>query len=70
MTAADSILAQAENGFDFTMTVEQAYNDGIRIFLELGPYASCSRMIKTILENKPHRAVSISGRGGEDEIIV
>ncbi|RLC01395.1 MAG: type I polyketide synthase, partial [Deltaproteobacteria bacterium] len=35
--AADSILAQATQGFDFTRIVEQAYADGVRVFLEMGP---------------------------------
>jgi PfaB family protein len=35
--AASSILNQALHGFDFTTTVDQAYRDGVRIFLEMGP---------------------------------
>ena len=65
--AADSILAQATQGFDFTQTIEQAYADGVRIFFEMGPYSSCTRMIKTILQDRPHVAVSASGRN-EDEV--
>ena len=65
--AADSILAQATQGFDFTQTIEQAYADGVRVFIEMGPYSSCTRMIKTILQDRPHVAVSASGRS-EDEV--
>ncbi|MEN8244753.1 MAG: beta-ketoacyl synthase N-terminal-like domain-containing protein [Thermodesulfobacteriota bacterium] len=64
--AADSILAQASQGFDFASTIEQAYADGVRIFLEMGPYSSCTRMIRTILKDRPHVAIPASGRG-EDE---
>ncbi|MBW2656849.1 MAG: type I polyketide synthase, partial [Deltaproteobacteria bacterium] len=35
--AASSILNQALHGFDFTTTINQAYSDGIRTFLEMGP---------------------------------
>jgi len=60
--AAASILKQTLNGFDFTQTIEQAYSDGVRLFLEMGPGASCSRMVKRILEDRPHLAVSASTR--------
>lgn len=65
-SAADSILMQATGGFDFAATIEQAYKDGIRIFLEMGPHSSCARMIDRILEKRPHLAVSASNRS-EDE---
>ncbi|MEX2185191.1 MAG: beta-ketoacyl synthase N-terminal-like domain-containing protein [Pirellulales bacterium] len=43
--AADSIVAQAVAAFDFTQVIETAYADGARFFLEIGPGASCTRMI-------------------------
>jgi len=58
--AAESILAQALNGFDFSQTIQQAYDDGIRVFIEMGPRASCTRMIQQILEDRPHLAVAVS----------
>ena len=58
--AADSLLAQALHGVDFPKTVQQAYEDGVRIFLEMGPGASCTRMISKILDGQPFRARSIS----------
>ena len=64
--AADSILNQALHGFDFTATVHQAYRDGVRIFLEMGPYSSCTRMIDSILQDKPHLALSACIRGEDD----
>jgi PfaB family protein len=64
--AADSILNQALNGFDFTATVHQAYRDGVRVFLEMGPYSSCTRMIASILQDKPHLALSACIRGEDD----
>ena len=64
--AAASILNQALHGFDFAATVKQAYRDGVRIFLEMGPYSSCTRMIKRILDGKPHIAVSACVRGEND----
>ncbi|MBW2453374.1 MAG: acyltransferase domain-containing protein [Deltaproteobacteria bacterium] len=59
-SAADSLLAQAIHGVDFPKTVQQAYEDGVRIFLEMGPGSSCTRMIRRILEGRTFRARSIS----------
>ncbi len=58
--AADSLLAQAIHGVDFPKTVRQAYDDGVRIFLEMGPGGSCTRMIHKILDGVPFRARSLS----------
>jgi acyl transferase domain-containing protein len=62
-STAGAILDQALNGFDFPQTVEQAYRDGVRVFLELGPGATCSRMIGRILDGRPHLAVSVDTHG-------
>lgn len=55
-SAADVILGQALETVDYTRVIEQAYADGVRIFLEMGPGNSCSRMIGKILDGKPHMA--------------
>ena len=68
--AANSILNQALHGFDFTATVNQAHQDGVRIFLEMGPYSSCTRMIKRILHEKPHLALSACVRGDQDHATI
>jgi acyl transferase domain-containing protein len=52
--AAASITEGALRGFDFPAVVRQAYDDGVRVFLELGPRSSCSRMIDRILGDRPH----------------
>jgi PfaB family protein len=62
-STAAAILDQALNGFDFPQTVAQAYRDGVRVFLELGPGATCSRMIGRILDDRPHLALSADTRG-------
>ena len=61
-SAADSILQQALHGFDFIKTVEQAYADGVRTFLEMGPGTSCKRMIERILGDRPHVTATVGGR--------
>ncbi|MDM8550977.1 beta-ketoacyl synthase N-terminal-like domain-containing protein [Desulfobacterales bacterium HSG2] len=69
-SAASSILQQALSGFDFTATINQAYEDGVRIFLEMGPQASCTRMIGRILDTKPHLALSADVRGEDDYLTI
>ena len=65
-SAAASIRHQAVAGFDFGETIQQAYGDGTRIFLEMGPHNSCTGMIRRILHNEPHLAVSACNRGEDD----
>ncbi len=65
--AADSIEKQAVDGFDFTQTIRRAFADGIRVFIEVGPRSSCTRMIDQILTDQPYLAVA-ANHGNEDEI--
>lgn len=58
-TAADAVVAQASATIDFPRVVRAAYDDGVRFFIEMGPGASCSRMIGQILEGHPHVARSL-----------
>ena len=62
-TAALSITSQALHGFDFPAVVEKAYADRVRIFVEMGPGSSTSRMIDKILQDQPHCAVSVNVQG-------
>ncbi len=64
--AAESITAQALHGFDFTKVIESAYADGVRRFLEVGPQASCTRMIRRTLGARSALVVSASGRPEEE----
>ncbi len=64
--AATSIVNQAMFGFDFPNTIQQAYKDGVRIFLEMGPHGSCTRMIDSILTDQPHLALSACAKGEDD----
>ncbi|MBL8917274.1 MAG: hypothetical protein JNJ54_00305 [Myxococcaceae bacterium] len=60
---AESIVANALHGFDFPALIEQAWADGVRVFVEPGPQGSCTRMIGRILQGRPHAAVSACQRG-------
>ncbi|MEX2353314.1 MAG: type I polyketide synthase, partial [Gammaproteobacteria bacterium] len=65
-SAADSITGQAVDAFDYTRVINSAWEDGTRLFIEMGPGASCTRMISRILADKPHaaQAVCVKGRDG------
>jgi 3-hydroxymyristoyl/3-hydroxydecanoyl-(acyl carrier protein) dehydratase/malonyl CoA-acyl carrier protein transacylase len=57
-SAAEAITAQASRPIDFPATIENAYADGIGVFLEVGPGSSCTRLIERILGSRPHVACS------------
>ena len=62
-SASDSIVANAMHGLDYPATIERAYADGVRVFVEAGPQGSCSRMVGAILGDRPHLAVSACRKG-------
>lgn len=58
-TAAEALLSQASDTVDFPRVIQNAWNDGVRIFIEHGPRDLCSRFIKEILADKEHLVVSL-----------
>ena len=48
---------------DFPAMVERAYADGVRVFVEHGPHAGCSKWIDEVLGPRPHPAVSLDRFG-------
>ena len=56
--AATAITQAAQSTLDFAALIRQAYADGVRYFVEIGPGASCSRLIGNILGDLPHFAHS------------
>jgi acyl transferase domain-containing protein/3-hydroxymyristoyl/3-hydroxydecanoyl-(acyl carrier protein) dehydratase len=69
-SAADAILSHALKGVDFPKTIKAAYDDGARVFLEIGPGASCTRMINHILQGRPHVARSFCIQGQDPYSLV
>lgn len=67
---AEAIQAQALNTIDFPRLVANAYADGARIFVEIGPGSSCTQMIRKILAERPHRACSASLMGQDEAATV
>ncbi len=67
-TTADAITAQALSGFDFPALIRRSWDDGVRIFIEVGPHASCSRMIDAVLKEQEHLCFFANWKG-EDELL-
>ena len=65
-SAAKSLTDQALNGHDFPKLIEQAYADGVRFFIEIGPGAGATRMINKILDTRPHLATSLAPNSHEE----
>ncbi|MBV1858414.1 MAG: 1-acyl-sn-glycerol-3-phosphate acyltransferase [Nannocystaceae bacterium] len=64
---AYAILSQARNCLDVPAMIEQAWADGVRIFVEHGPGGSCSRWILDILgpDRRPEASVVSLDRKGQ-----
>jgi NAD(P)-dependent dehydrogenase (short-subunit alcohol dehydrogenase family)/malonyl CoA-acyl carrier protein transacylase len=56
---ADALTKQALTTVDFAGTVEQAWADGVRIFIEHGPQPACTTWIDQILADRDHVAVAL-----------
>jgi len=51
---------------DFPRLVERVYQDGARLFVELGPKGSCTKLIGDILGDRDHLAVTVDRKGADD----
>ena len=60
---AEAILAQANQTLDFRRVIETAWSDGVRVFVEHGPQASCSRWIRDILGDREAVVVALDRKG-------
>ncbi|MGW3495754.1 beta-ketoacyl synthase N-terminal-like domain-containing protein [Streptomyces sp. NPDC001020] len=61
--AAEALTAQGLNTIDFAATVEQAWADGARVFVEHGPRKLCTGWIKRVLGDRDHVAVALDAPG-------
>jgi acyl transferase domain-containing protein/3-hydroxymyristoyl/3-hydroxydecanoyl-(acyl carrier protein) dehydratase len=62
-SVADALTAQAMQTVDFPQLVRRAASDGVRIFIEHGQHAGCSKWIDKILDGTPHLAVPLDSYG-------
>ena len=57
--AADAVTAQGVGTIDFAGTIERAWADGVRVFVEHGPRGLCTGWIKRVLGDREHVAVAL-----------
>lgn len=58
-SAADALTAQALTTLDYPRVIRQAWDDGVRIFLEHGARGSCTSWIRRILAGREHLAIAL-----------
>jgi acyl transferase domain-containing protein len=63
---AEQIAQELCHCLDFPRLINLAYNDGARIFIELGAGSNCARWVNDTLEGQPHAAYSINRKGVDD----
>ncbi|MFT7598660.1 MAG: acyl transferase domain-containing protein, partial [Acidimicrobiales bacterium] len=61
-TCAAAITYQAEHTLDFPATIEAAYADGVRVFVEHGPAGACTNFISEVLGDRDHLAIQLDRR--------
>ena len=63
---SESMAKMTCNPVDFPKLVEKVYQDGVRIFIEVGPQKTCSRWIEKILGSQPHAVIPINKKHQPD----
>ncbi|WP_433192826.1 beta-ketoacyl synthase N-terminal-like domain-containing protein [Nocardia sp. CA-107356] len=62
---ADRIAETLCSTVDFSKLIEGAYDRGFRVFIEVGPGASCTRWVAETLSGREHVAVPVDRRGAK-----
>jgi len=66
-TIAHSVARVYCQPLDFPRLVQRVYDEGGRIFVELGPARNCSHWIDSILKGRDYTAMSINKKGAPDQ---
>jgi acyl transferase domain-containing protein/NADP-dependent 3-hydroxy acid dehydrogenase YdfG/acyl carrier protein len=64
----DRLADQVSSSVRFHEMVERMYKDGIRTFVEVGPSAVLSSLVKSILGDRPYSAIALD-RQGTDGVV-
>ncbi|MEU4744133.1 acyltransferase domain-containing protein, partial [Actinosynnema sp. NPDC023658] len=64
--AAEALTRQALGTMHFAATVQRAWHDGVRVFVEHGPRALCTGWIDTTLRGREHLALALDPGAGDD----
>jgi len=63
-TLKQSMAEHLVKPVEFVSQIDQMYQDGARVFLEVGPKSVLSGLTKQILGDKPHSSIAVDGNGG------
>ena len=66
----DVLGTQMSNAVEFVKTIENMYKEGVRTFLEVGPGARLSGLVKNILGSEQHFAIAADSSNGARSNIV
>ncbi|NJP04328.1 MAG: PfaB family protein [Chloroflexaceae bacterium] len=69
-SVAHSIARVCCQTLDFPRLVDRVYQDGARIFIELGPGRNCSRWIDAILDGRPYVSLYTNKKGVDDTLSI
>jgi PfaB family protein len=67
---AQSFARMLTHPIDFPRLVNRAYDDGARIFIELGAGSNCSKWVDAILKDKRHASATINQVNVEDHVSI
>lgn len=56
---ADALTGQTMSRVDFPALIQQAWQDGVRVFIEHGPHSACSKWISQTLTGKEHHVIAL-----------
>ncbi|MEU8528853.1 beta-ketoacyl synthase N-terminal-like domain-containing protein, partial [Streptomyces sp. NPDC048629] len=65
-SAADALTGMAMTTVDFAALVENAWNDGVRVFIEHGPKNLCTNWTRRTLGERDHLALALDSSDGRD----
>jgi PfaB family protein len=65
-TIGHSIAQTLSQPLDFPRLLNRIYDDGNRIFLEVGAGGMCARWVDEALKHQPHLTISLNRRGVDD----
>jgi PfaB family protein len=68
VTLSQSMAKMTCNMVNFPKLVNCLYQDGVRIFIEVGPQKTCSRWIEKILDSQPHAVIPINKKHQSDYV--
>ena len=64
VSVRDLLARQLASPVRFREMIERMYDDGVRTFVELGPASVLTGLVDTILDRRPHLAVSLDDKRG------